>query len=720
MRIVVDTRELRLKIAALLKQSLERNHMPRRKKQAEKPPKVRQQRIQAQRPKLDARPDTIDFRDQMYIATLTEVPVEKTLDDYTKAGVPILNQGTAGACAGFGLATVANYLLRKRKVRPDTTGVSPWMLYTMAQQSDPHDESAAYGTAANPDVGASCRSAMKGWNQNGVCQAGYFAQTGAGKSAAQVVVDARLRPLGAYFRVNHKDLVAMHTAIEEVGILYVSALIHEGWFQTGTDGKIPRVDGVSGGHAFAIVGYDRAGFWLQSSWGTGWGAKGFGYLSYDDWLENGTDVWVARLGVPVELGQASSSATINTRNLDVQSSGYAVPELAPHIISISDNGLLKTNGQWAKTAAQVANVFTTQFAAETSSWGKKRLVLYAHGGLVSEDTAVNRIGWYWSYLKSREMYLIGFVWHTDYLTTMEEILHDAVAQIKPEGVFATAKDFLLDRLDDTLEPIARVLTGKVEWNKMKANGMAATQDPNGGARVAVSAIKQYFGGLSAVDRADFEIHLVAHSAGSIFLAPLINLMDDNGLSVKTCTLWAPACTVDIFEQFYVPAIGSTIEKFALFTLDDTTERADNCAEIYHKSLLYLVSDAFENQSRVPLIQPEGEPLLGMDHFVSKSNGLQVGEASTSIASWLQQNGCDWVKSPNGQPAGSPDAATAKHHGDFSADQAVLLATIARIAGAPAPLARAAAAGPQQPTPRMLIPGFAKTDIGSLRRSLMRG
>jgi hypothetical protein len=30
-------------------------------------------------PILDARPDTIDFRDQMYVATLTEVPVEKTL-----------------------------------------------------------------------------------------------------------------------------------------------------------------------------------------------------------------------------------------------------------------------------------------------------------------------------------------------------------------------------------------------------------------------------------------------------------------------------------------------------------------------------------------------------------------------------------------------------------------------------------------------------------------
>jgi hypothetical protein len=695
--------------------------MPLKKKSTSAKHGARRQRTNAERPKLDARPDTVDFRDLMYISTLVEVPVEKPLAQFKKFAVPILDQGTAGACAGFGLATVANYLLRKRKVRPDTTSVSPWMLYAMAQRSDPHDEAAAYANIAdpNPNVGASCRSAMKGWNQNGVCQESYYSERGPGKPANDIVADARLRPLGAYFRVNHKDLIAMHAALEEAGILYASALIHEGWFQTGSDGKIPRVPGISGGHAFAIVGYDSSGLWLQNSWGKSWGKGGFGYLSYDDWLENGTDVWVARLGVPVELESASSAATINTKNLDVQSSGYADPELAPHVISIGDNGTLKTNGQWAKTAEQVNHVFTTQFPAETANWGKKRLVLYAHGGLVSEDTAVNRIGWYWSYLKPREMYLVGFVWHTDYLTTLEEILHDAVAGVKPEGALDSAKDFLLDRLDDTLEPIARVATGKAEWDKMKANAVAATQNSAGGARVAVSAIKQYFDGLSAADRANFEIHLVAHSAGSIFLAPLVDYMKQCGLRAQTCTLWAPACTVDVFQSFYVPAIGSTLGKFALFTLDDTTERADNCADIYHKSLLYLVSDAFEEHYRVPLIHPDGEPLLGMDHFVSKPGGLQAGRNATSIADWLRQNGCDWVKSPNTLPKGDPSAAGAKHHGDFSTDEAVLLGTIARIAGTSNALVRAAAARSQMPPPPPVIPSQAKTDVGTLRRNLMR-
>ncbi len=65
--------------------------------------------------------------------TLIEVPTEIPLDDYREYGVPILDQGMEGACTGFGLATVAHYLLKRRKTHPDPTPVSPRMIYEMAQ-----------------------------------------------------------------------------------------------------------------------------------------------------------------------------------------------------------------------------------------------------------------------------------------------------------------------------------------------------------------------------------------------------------------------------------------------------------------------------------------------------------------------------------------------------------------------------------------------------------
>src|SRR5262245_24133645 len=169
---------------------------------------------------LDARRDTLDFRDKMYVPTLVEVPVRIALDDYRDLGVPILNQGQEGACTGFGLATVANYLLRRGKVVDDREPVSPRMLYNMARRYDewPGEDYS----------GSSARGAMKGWQKHGVASEKVWPYKTAkrkrdpGYTQARAV-DARKRPLGAYFRVNHKDLVAMHSAIAEVGVLYATS-----------------------------------------------------------------------------------------------------------------------------------------------------------------------------------------------------------------------------------------------------------------------------------------------------------------------------------------------------------------------------------------------------------------------------------------------------------------------------------------------------------------
>ena len=76
----------------------------------------------------------------------------------------------------------------------------------------------------------------------------------------------------------------MHSALAEVGILYATGTVHEGWGQIGADGVIPFTAEALGGHAFAIVGYDERGFWIQNSWGRDWGKGGFALISYDDWL----------------------------------------------------------------------------------------------------------------------------------------------------------------------------------------------------------------------------------------------------------------------------------------------------------------------------------------------------------------------------------------------------------------------------------------------------
>jgi hypothetical protein len=180
------------------------------------------------------------------------------------------------------------------------------MLYDLARRYDEW--------AGEDYEGSTCRGAMKGWHKHGVCKLQTWPASGRGALSEQQANEAGRRPLGAYFRVNHRDLVAMHAAITEVGILYVGCSVHSGWRKVGKNGRIQPVDDNIGGHAFALAAYDAEGFWLQNSWGPAWGDRGFAHLRYEDWLKNGNDAWVARLAVPVEIASRLGIASKTVRN----------------------------------------------------------------------------------------------------------------------------------------------------------------------------------------------------------------------------------------------------------------------------------------------------------------------------------------------------------------------------------------------------------------------
>lgn len=610
---------------------------------------------------LDARPDTLDFRDTMYVPSLIEVPTEIPLTDYTRYEVPVLDQGSEGACTGFGLATVANYLLKRRKVHPDPTPVSPRMLYHMARRYDewPGEDYS----------GSSARGAMKGWHKHGICCEAEW-PTLARKQDPRLTqartADALRRPLGAYFRVNHKDIVAMHSAIAEVGVLYATAMVHRGWDNPAGNGVIQYSEATTGGHAFAIVAYDRDGFWIQNSWGTSWGKGGFARISYDEWLANGTDIWVARLGAPVMLTRTQSAASAHAAGAG-ESVGYSFSDLRPHIVSLGNDGALQAGGNFGTSEREVQQIFREHIPAAMQKWtGKKHVLLYAHGGLVSESGAVQRLADYRSALLDAQVYPISFIWHSDYWTTITNILRDAIRRRRPEGFLDAAKDFMLDRLDDALEPVARAFSGKSAWDEMKQNALAATQSSSGGARFALNELKRFLD-----KQPDVLVHIVGHSAGAIFHAPVVSYLVSKRVQIESCTLWAPACTVELFKQHYVPALPNRgIARFALFALTDKAEQDDDCAGIYHKSLLYLVSNAFEARPHIPLAQ-DGVPILGMQKFIASDRAL---------AELFRKKGAELVLAPN-TSGGATDASTARHHGDFDDDRATVRSTLARIIGA---------------------------------------
>ena len=321
-----------------------------------------------------------------------------------------------------------------------------------------------------------------------------------------------------------------------------------------------------------------------------------------------TDVWVARLGVPITSTKCASTAVLSAATSD-NPAAYTHEELRPHIISTGNDGELREQGMFGTTPESLREIFEHYIPTITNGWKTKRILLFAHGGLVNEQSAVQHVAELRKPLLDKQVYPLAFVWKTDYWTTLQNILRDALSRRTTGGVLDSAKNFMLDRADDLLEPIARALTGKSEWTEMKENGEAATVKAKGGGRQTVELLADF-----AKKNPRVEIHIAGHSAGSIFHGPIVQLLtakgkipdgplkdvDGYGLKIATLTLLAPACTMDFFKQYYVGALQSnSIDGFSIFTLTDQAEQDDNCAGIYNKSLLYLVSNAFERRFRIP-------------------------------------------------------------------------------------------------------------------------
>ena len=193
--------------------------------------------------------------------------------------------GEDGACTGFGLGALINYLLFAQSVEKGTAPpgrISTRMLYHLARKYDEWP--------GEDYEGSSCRGAMKGWFHHGVCEERYWpylnpkGQPNFVKPVQGWDTDAAKRPVGAYYRIT-EFIADMQAAINEVGAVYVSSDVHGGW-DLGATKKMPLPviswkpgTKPDGGHAFALVGYDADGFIVQNSWGEGWGYFGFARCS---------------------------------------------------------------------------------------------------------------------------------------------------------------------------------------------------------------------------------------------------------------------------------------------------------------------------------------------------------------------------------------------------------------------------------------------------------
>lgn len=205
------------------------------------------------------------------------------------------------------------------------------------------------------------------------------------------------------------------------------------------------------------------------------------------------------------------------------------------------------------------------------------------------------------------------------------------------------------RLPDWFIEQRSVEEGGGYWADMKGLARSATNAPK-----ADSPLELYFDRWlrreGHLRDKNTEIHLVGHSAGSVLIGHLTDLLVHHQRPVDSISLLAPACTNDFFHEHMGHAFSrGEVRKLSMFTMSEGWELADS-VEIsrrpsYHKSLLWLISHGFES----PEWSLAGERILGLRHFLEqdpKYKGLRempgFFEAFTPTAfrpSWVGTRYC---------------------------------------------------------------------------------
>ena len=305
-----------------------------------------------------------------------------------------------------------------------------------------------------------------------------------------------------------------------------------------------------------------------------------------------------------------------------------------------------------------------------------RLAIYVHGGLNTEADSLLRVRIMAPYFRANGIYPLFITWKTGVLESVRDIIIDHLERLPPAArpLWDRLRELAAEAMDRSIEVLAGPIA-KPLWSEMKQNALAALA-PGRGLDLLTLALRQL-----SVQLPGLQLHLVAHSAGSIVLGQLLTLFSAQGLQARSCHLYAPACPLRIALETYLPAFERGTLAAAnthLHLLSDMRERADSVG-LYRKSLLYLVSRALEEHHKTPL--------LGMEitHSLAPAGIWHPAEVD-GVRQW---QALPPACSPNIHIIDSEKISTGRYgrpmraaHGNFDNDAELLTTTLQDVRGAP--------------------------------------
>lgn len=368
-----------------------------------------------------------------------------------------------------------------------------------------------------------------------------------------------------------------------------------------------------------------------------------------------------------------ADTTTAARGADLRPADLAA--LRKHVVHTADGRLDATStarpasvDAFATTAEDVRRMIEQDLAAFVEQQAKKApagdvpapvpVLIWAHGGLTDKAAGLRTAHHQTAWWKKNGVYPIHLVWESGLMTTLADVLSGR----------ATGSRGFTDLTDRAVEAAARILGGRKFWDDMKLDSAAAclpalADGTQGGADVLAAALREYM----TANQGAVELHIAGHSAGSIYHSHFVPRLfdgDDAVDHVASVTFLAPAVRVDTFEATLLPlAETGRIKDLAIFTMDETHEKRDNTGGVYRKSLLYLVSRAFEAE--------RDAKILGLEEHLRRA-GRTMG--------YLGDDPARLVLGPVARGRRSRTQATS--HGAFDNDVETMMSLARRVLGVP--------------------------------------
>lgn len=343
--------------------------------------------------------------------------------------------------------------------------------------------------------------------------------------------------------------------------------------------------------------------------------------------------------------------------------------LRRHVVNLR-GGDFSTSGAFTSAEADVRRIFTEHLPAELAerraAGERLRVVFYAHGGLTEEIDGLLAAASTIRFWRSNKIYPVFFVWETG----IKETLHDIVTNLV-DLTPRTARGTRSPLTDAVIEAAARE-GGQAVWSQMKKSAAQAVRS-GGGARTVAALARD----LWAESAGDLEVHALGHSAGAIFHSHFLPVLleqsttAESPVEVQSLHLLAPAVTTTLFKSALKDLVGAGkgIRRLTMYTMNDDLEKIDPSTHPYGKSLLYLVSGAFEAE--------RNEPILGLERSLKRDVDLI---RFFGLAGPRKEADVLFSKTPAGTALRNRSESTT--HGGFDNDVATMTSLVRRVLDVP--------------------------------------